>query len=80
MVLPGEEQDAYDLINILAAAGLVCLAGLMSGLTLALMSMDTVDLEVRLGRFGGQDSLDGAPEPCSEKPSCSLSVEREGYS
>ena len=37
------------LVYILISIGLVLLAGLMSGLTLGLMSMDAVDLEV-LGR------------------------------
>lgn len=35
------------LVYILISIGLVVLAGLMSGLTLGLMSMDAVDLEVR---------------------------------
>ena len=34
------------LVYILISIGLVILAGLMSGLTLGLMSMDAVDLEV----------------------------------
>ena len=34
------------LVYILISIGLVLLAGLMSGLTLGLMSMDAVDLEV----------------------------------
>ena len=34
------------LVYILISVGLVLLAGLMSGLTLGLMSMDAVDLEV----------------------------------
>lgn len=45
-------ESAHDvtpemrLVYILISIGLVLLAGLMSGLTLGLMSMDAVDLEV----------------------------------
>lgn len=39
-------DDFEDALYIAIAAGLVVLAGLMSGLTLGLMSLDMVDLEV----------------------------------
>jgi metal transporter CNNM len=39
-------SDADFLFFILAATGLTLMAGLMSGLTLGLMSLDTVDLEI----------------------------------
>ena len=45
-----EARLAYILISI----GLVLLAGLMSGLTLGLMSMDAVDLEVLLMYYASQ--------------------------
>ena len=44
---PQEAEDVFILYTALAAA-LVLMAGLMSGLTLGLLSLDAVDLEVRL--------------------------------
>jgi hypothetical protein len=45
---PEEEQPGLKVMYICVSIGLVLLAGLMSGLTLGLMSMDQVDLEVGL--------------------------------
>ena len=41
-----EEDPGLKVVYIGVSIGLVLLAGLMSGLTLGLMSMDQVDLEV----------------------------------
>ena len=43
-IKPGSEEFWFFL---LVGAGLVLFAGLMSGLTLGLMSLDSLDLEVR---------------------------------
>lgn len=45
---PKPGAEAQTLFNILASVGLTLFAGLMSGLTLGLMSLDHVDLEVQL--------------------------------
>ncbi len=45
---PKPAHEAETLFNILASVGLTLFAGLMSGLTLGLMSLDHVDLEVRI--------------------------------
>ena len=42
---PKESTDAFILFTVVSAL-LVLLAGLMSGLTLGLLSLDSVDLEV----------------------------------
>ena len=44
---PQPQKEAETLFNLLASVGLTLFAGLMSGLTLGLMSLDHVDLEVR---------------------------------
>ena len=44
---PKEADDVFLLYTLMASA-LVLMAGLMSGLTLGLLSLDAVDLEVRL--------------------------------
>jgi hypothetical protein len=41
-----DEDPFLWTVYMCISAGLVCMAGLMSGLTLGLMSMDTVELEV----------------------------------
>ncbi len=43
---PGTGDPVLDLIYGCTSAGLVLFAGLMSGLTLGLMSLDVVELEV----------------------------------
>lgn len=42
----GEIRESLRLVYTLIAIALVLMAGLMSGLTLGLMSLDVVDLEV----------------------------------
>ena len=42
--LPWEEYLTYSLISF----GLVCFAGLMSGLTVGLMSINSLDLKIKL--------------------------------
>lgn len=44
---PPKENDEVFTLYCLIAAALVLIAGLMSGLTLGLMSLDALDLEVR---------------------------------
>jgi hypothetical protein len=46
-------DDFTTALFVAAAVGLVLLAGLMSGLTLGLMSLDKVDLEVRAAAPSG---------------------------
>ena len=47
-----DERPGLEAVFICVSIGLVLLAGLMSGLTLGLMSMDQVDLEVTPRLFG----------------------------
>lgn len=43
-----QDDDFLFTLYICISLFLVCMAGLMSGLTLGLMSLDTVELEVRM--------------------------------
>lgn len=51
---PGDLPDDLVIPFILLACFLVAMAGLMSGLTLGLMSLDQVDIEVGAGAAGGR--------------------------
>ena len=56
----GDELDDFTTVLYIAiSVGLVLLAGLMSGLTLGLMSLDMVDLEVRAA---------APPAACARRP------------
>ena len=47
----GSEAEGQKVLYISISAGLTVLAGLMSGLTLGLMSMDDVDLQASVVAF-----------------------------
>lgn len=53
--MPGTEDNAQTIFYSCISISLVLLAGLMSGLTLGLMSLDSVDLEVRMPFGAGSD-------------------------
>jgi metal transporter CNNM len=61
-------------VYLLSCAGLVMFAGLMSGLTLGLMSLSIVDLEVLSKAGTPQDRLNAgtlySPLPLCHSPSC----------
>ena len=48
LALTPDKRDEIFVSYVSISAGLICLAGLMSGLTLGLLSLDTLDLEVFL--------------------------------
>jgi hypothetical protein len=56
---PKESTDAFILFT-LASVLLVLLAGLMSGLTLGLLSLDSIDLEVRAAGLAPPAACDTA--------------------
>ena len=59
----GDSKDeAQTILYSCVSIGLVLLAGLMSGLTLGLMSLDSVDLEVR-HTFGSDQYGDACRSP-----------------
>ena len=74
---PGTGDPRLDLIYGLVSGFLVLFAGLMSGLTLGLCSLDTVELEVRLNETEGLCLLLTLPPPCNTRvagpcPCCTL--------
>ena len=46
LAMTPEQRGEIFVSYISISVGLICLAGLMSGLTLGLLSLDTLDLEV----------------------------------
>ncbi len=51
LALTPDKRDEIFVSYLSISVGLICLAGLMSGLTLGLLSLDTLDLEVRISKL-----------------------------